>query len=73
MAMKRQSEAAVRRESFLTRLVTSVFSFVQLAEFEILFFLFVFITFLIFKDLTSRPEYNQIFVKKPGGDDFWPF
>ena len=22
---------------------------------------------------TSRPEYNQILVKKPGGNDFWPY
>lgn len=22
---------------------------------------------------TSRPEYNQILVKKPGGGDFWPY
>ncbi|KAF1881857.1 hypothetical protein Lal_00038496 [Lupinus albus] len=23
-------------------------------------------------DKTSRPEYNQILVKKPGGTEFWP-
>ncbi|KAK6137823.1 hypothetical protein DH2020_028426 [Rehmannia glutinosa] len=28
---------------------------------------------LIFKDLTSRPEYNDILVKKPGGSDWWPY
>ncbi|KAI3956092.1 hypothetical protein MKW98_027406, partial [Papaver atlanticum] len=39
--------------------------------FEILFVLFFLIAFIIFKDLTSRPEYNQILVKKPGGSDFW--
>lgn len=22
---------------------------------------------------TSRPDYNQMFVKKPGGPEFWPF
>ncbi|XP_074563458.1 uncharacterized protein LOC141820073 [Curcuma longa] len=71
--MQRRGGAAVRREPLLTRAVRSVFAFVRLAEFEILFFLFLVIAFLIFKDLTSRPEYNQIFVKKPGGDDFWPF
>ncbi|XP_072973134.1 uncharacterized protein [Typha angustifolia] len=61
----------VRRESSLTRAVDAVFAFVRLAEFEILFFLFFAIAFLIFKDLTSRPEFNQIFVKKPDGGDFW--
>ncbi|XP_073098798.1 uncharacterized protein [Elaeis guineensis] len=63
----------VRRESLLTRVIGAVFAFVRLAEFEILFFLFFFIAFLIFKDLTSRPEYNQILVKKPGNDDSWPY
>ncbi|KAG6526336.1 hypothetical protein ZIOFF_016319 [Zingiber officinale] len=71
--MHRRGGAAVRRESLLTRAVSSVFAFVRLAEFEIVFILFLVVAFLIFKDLTSRPEYNQIFVKKPGGDDFWPF
>ncbi|KAF6162286.1 hypothetical protein GIB67_008415 [Kingdonia uniflora] len=61
-----------RNESVLTRATNAVFDFVRLAEFEILFFLFFFVAFLIFKDLTSRPEYNQILVKKPGGDDVWP-
>ncbi|KAL6311149.1 hypothetical protein AAG906_025698 [Vitis piasezkii] len=23
--------------------------------------------------MTSRPEYNQILVKKPGGPDWWPY
>ncbi|PWA90300.1 hypothetical protein CTI12_AA059150 [Artemisia annua] len=58
-------------ESLLTRCVDSVFKFVRFAEFEILFVLFFLIAFLIFKDLTSRPEYNQILVKKPGGPDWW--
>ncbi|XP_043708402.1 uncharacterized protein LOC122657683 [Telopea speciosissima] len=61
-----------RNESVFTRAVDGVFAFFRLAEFEILFFLFIFITFLIFKDLTSRPEYNQILGKKLDGDDFWP-
>ncbi|XP_059298604.1 uncharacterized protein LOC132636435 [Lycium barbarum] len=56
--------------SMLTRAVDSVFDFVRLAEFEILFVLFFLVAFLIFKDLTSRPEYNQILVKKP---DWWPY
>ncbi|XP_078151827.1 GRIP/coiled-coil protein isoform X2 [Carex rostrata] len=60
-------------ESGLSKAVNSVFAFVRLAEFEILFVLFFIITFLIFKDLTSRPEYNDIFVKKPGKDGFWPY
>ncbi|XP_010245964.1 PREDICTED: uncharacterized protein LOC104589364 [Nelumbo nucifera] len=62
-----------RNESAFTRAVNAVFAFVRLAEFEILFFLFLVITFIVFKDLTSRPEYNQILVKKPGGNDFWPY
>ncbi|XP_057428930.1 uncharacterized protein LOC130722262 [Lotus japonicus] len=62
-----------RNESGLTRVVESVFAFVRHAEFEILFFLFFFIAYLLFKDITSRPEYNQMFVKKPGGPEFWPF
>ncbi|KAH7670406.1 hypothetical protein IHE45_10G024900 [Dioscorea alata] len=61
-----------RRPPLLTRAVDSVFAFVRLAEFEILFVLFFLVAFLIFKDLTSRPAYNQIFVKKPLDDDFWP-
>ncbi|OAY62083.1 uncharacterized protein LOC122721292 [Manihot esculenta] len=60
-------------ESLLTRMVNAVFAFVKLAEFELLFFFFFLIAFIIFKDLTSRPEYNQILVKKPGGPEFWAF
>ncbi|CAO2184393.1 unnamed protein product [Urochloa humidicola] len=56
----------------LTRAVDKVFRFVRLAEFEILFVLFFLIAFLLFKDLMSRPEYNQLFVKKPDLDDPWP-
>ncbi|KAL0452274.1 UNVERIFIED_CONTAM: hypothetical protein Slati_1205500 [Sesamum latifolium] len=59
--------------SLLTRMVDSVFAFVRFAEFEILFALFFVVAFLIFKDLTSRPEYNDILVKKPGGNDWWPY
>ncbi|CAM8971421.1 unnamed protein product [Rhodiola kirilowii] len=57
-------------ESVLTKAVNKVFEFVRFAEFEILFVLFFLVAFLIFKDLTSRPEYNQILVKKPDGSDF---
>ncbi|KAF5759971.1 hypothetical protein HanRHA438_Chr16g0759551 [Helianthus annuus] len=71
--MAKRSGTARRRddESVLTRAVDSVFRFVRFAEFEILFILFFVIAFIIFKDLTSRPEYNQILVKKPGGPDWW--
>ncbi|CBI19959.3 hypothetical protein AAG906_007173 [Vitis piasezkii] len=62
-----------RNPSTFTRAVNSVFTFVRYAEFEILFVLFFLIAFIIFKDLTSRPEYNQILVKKPGGPDWWPY
>lgn len=56
--------------SILTRAVDSVFDVVRFAEFEILFVLFFLVAYVIFKDLTSRPEYNQILVKKP---DWWPY
>ncbi|KAI3762315.1 hypothetical protein L1987_52740 [Smallanthus sonchifolius] len=71
--MAKRSDPARRRddESSLTRAVDSVFRFVRFAEFEILFVLFFVVSFIIFKDLTSRPEYNQILVKKPGGPDWW--
>ncbi|CAJ1960697.1 unnamed protein product [Sphenostylis stenocarpa] len=70
-AMARRGET--RNQSLLTRAVVAVFAFVRQAEFEILFFLFFFIAYLLFKDITSRPEYNQLFVKRPGGPEFWPF
>ncbi|XVF20443.1 hypothetical protein REPUB_Repub12eG0000900 [Reevesia pubescens] len=57
----------------LSNAVNKMFEYFRLAEFEILFFLFFIIVFLIFKDLTSRPEYNQLLVKKPGGLDLWPY
>ncbi|KAJ9171576.1 hypothetical protein P3X46_014926 [Hevea brasiliensis] len=62
-----------RDESVLTRTVNAVFAFIKFAEFEMLFLFFFLIAFIIFKDLTSRPEYNQILVKKPGGPDFWAY
>ncbi|XP_004500426.1 uncharacterized protein [Cicer arietinum] len=62
-----------RNESILTRIVEAIFAFVRHAEFEIFFFLFFFIAYILFKDITSRPEYNQMFVKKPGGPEFWAF
>ncbi|GAB2277699.1 hypothetical protein Dimus_012402 [Dionaea muscipula] len=40
--------------SLLTRMVSAVFAFVRLAEFEILFVLFFLIAFLIFKDLGEK-------------------
>ncbi|KAL0900114.1 hypothetical protein Bca101_084075 [Brassica carinata] len=45
----------------------------RVAEFEILFVLFFVIAYVIFKDLTARPEYNRILVEKPAGYDIWPF
>ncbi|KAK8958115.1 Long-chain-alcohol oxidase FAO2 [Platanthera guangdongensis] len=42
----------VQRQSLLTRAVNAVFSFVRLAEFEILFLFFFVIAFLKFKDLS---------------------
>jgi len=53
--------------------MNEVFAFVRFAEFEIFFILFFLIAFFFFKNLTSRPEYSQILVKKPGGADFWPY
>ncbi|XP_047069867.1 uncharacterized protein LOC124677976 [Lolium rigidum] len=61
-----------REPGMMTRAVDKVFRFVRLAEFEILFVLFFLIAFILFKDLMSRPDYNQIFVKKPDLDDRWP-
>lgn len=57
----------IRRPPLMTRGMNAMFAFVQLAEFEILFFVFWMVAFVLFKDLTSRPEYNQIFVKKLDG------
>ncbi|GFZ14524.1 hypothetical protein Acr_24g0007140 [Actinidia rufa] len=51
---KRVGGGRNRNESYLTQAVTSVFSFVRFAEFEILFVLFFIIAFLIFKDLVSH-------------------
>ncbi|KAE9460917.1 hypothetical protein C3L33_07179, partial [Rhododendron williamsianum] len=63
---KRVSAGRNRNELLLTQSVTSVFNFVRFAEFEILFVLFFVVAFIIFKDLTARPEYNQILVKIGG-------
>lgn len=49
--MARRGET--RNESWLTRTVTTVFGFVRNAEFEILFFLFFFVAYLLFKDIVS--------------------
>ncbi|KAI3470342.1 hypothetical protein Pfo_027005 [Paulownia fortunei] len=70
---RREDSSSSSSSSLLTRGVNSVFAFVRFAEFEILFVLFFLVAFLIFKDLTSRPEYNDILVKKPGGNDWWPY
>ncbi|CAK9233796.1 unnamed protein product [Sphagnum troendelagicum] len=50
--------------SLITRAVDWVFTMLRNAEFEILFVLFFVIAYLLFKDLTARPEYNQILSKK---------
>ncbi|GLT94134.1 hypothetical protein SLE2022_118920 [Rubroshorea leprosula] len=73
MAKRMVNNRGRKQEWGLTAAVNSIFAFVKFAEFEILFLLFFIITFLVFKDLTSRPEYNQILVKKPGGIDLWPY
>jgi len=54
MAVRGGGGGSKRQESALTRAVTAVFAFVRAAEFEILFFLFFIIAFLLFKDLVSR-------------------
>ncbi|CAD6264815.1 unnamed protein product [Miscanthus lutarioriparius] len=75
MRQQRGGVGAGRRgddPGLLTRAVDRVFRFVRLAEFEIFFVLFFLIAFFLFKDLMSRPEYNQLFVKKPDLDDPWP-
>lgn len=55
MAKQRIGRGGGRRDddspSLLTRAVNSIFAFVKLAEFEILFILFFLIAFIIFKDL----------------------
>uniref|UniRef100_A0A803P6M8 Uncharacterized protein n=1 Tax=Cannabis sativa TaxID=3483 RepID=A0A803P6M8_CANSA len=48
-----------QKESAITRVVNSVFGFVKMAEFEILFVLFFVIAFLIFKDLKYSPDQHQ--------------
>ncbi|CAM6007059.1 unnamed protein product [Sphagnum balticum] len=50
--------------SLVTRTADWVSNMLRNAEFEILFILFFVIAFLLFKDLTARPEYNQILSKK---------
>jgi len=68
-----RTSGSKRKESALARVMNEVFAFVRFAEFEIFFILFFLIAFFFFKNLTSRPEYSQILVKKPGGADFWPY
>ncbi|XP_022141376.1 uncharacterized protein LOC111011789 [Momordica charantia] len=60
-------------DSAVVGFLKAVLRFLKMAEFEILFILFFVVAFILFKDLTSRPEYNQILVKKPEGFDMWPF
>ncbi|KAG5523124.1 hypothetical protein RHGRI_035064 [Rhododendron griersonianum] len=63
---EKEGRKRYQNESLLTWSVTSVFNFVRFTEFEILFVLFFVVTFIIFKDLTIRPEYNQILLKIGG-------
>ncbi|XP_050102812.1 uncharacterized protein LOC126582685 [Malus sylvestris] len=72
-AMAKRVSSRNSNEAAWTGGVKSVFRFFRFAEFEILFVLFFVIAFIIFKDLTSRPEYSQILVKKPGGGSIWPY
>lgn len=62
VVMRRQQR--VMQPSLLTRAVDSVFEFVRLAEFEILFVLFFAIAFLLFKDLVRKavtsPEFSSL-------------
>lgn len=58
MRERDRRRAGIDKESLLTRSVTAVFEFVRLAEFEILFFLFFFVAFLIFKDLVSISSFQ---------------
>lgn len=51
--MKERAGGRAGKESMLTRAVNAVFRLVKFAEFEILFFLFFVIAFIIFKDLVS--------------------
>jgi hypothetical protein len=60
----RRRQQVVDTPSLFTRAVGSVIKLVRLAEFEILFILFFVITFLLFKDLTARPAYNQLLYQK---------
>ncbi|AQK51421.1 hypothetical protein Zm00014a_018225 [Zea mays] len=75
MRQQRGGAGAGRRADdpgLLKRAFDRVFRFVRLAEFEIFFVLFFLIAFFLFKDLMARPQYNQLFVKKPDLDDSWP-
>ncbi|XP_050237963.1 uncharacterized protein LOC126687444 [Mercurialis annua] len=69
--MRRASGNRRRDEPLMTRMVNSVFAFVNYAEFELLFLFFFLVAFIMFKDITSRPEYNQLLAKKHGAFDFW--
>jgi hypothetical protein len=62
--MRRRQPVADTPSSLLTRAVGSVFKLVRVAEFEILFICFFLLAYLLFKDLTARPEYNQMLFQK---------
>lgn len=61
-----RGRGAPTRESALTRAVNSVFAFFRLAEFEILFFLFFLIAFLIFKDLVRSLSALLVLLQRRG-------
>lgn len=73
MGKKASSWDRQRDESLLSRLFSGMYTFIKYAEFEIFFVFFCIIAFFLFKDLTARPEDNQILVKKPAGLDFLPY
>lgn len=62
--MGREKRAGTRNkdESAFSRAVSAVFAFVRLAEFEILFFLFLVITFIVFKDLVRHSRFFFFFL-----------
>lgn len=61
-----RGRGAPTRESALTRAVNSVFVFFRFAEFEILFFLFFLIAFLIFKDLVRSLSALLVLLQRRG-------
>lgn len=63
-ASMRRWQQAADAPSLFTRAVGSVINLVRVAEFEILFISLFVLAVLLFKDLTARPEYNQILFQR---------